>query len=73
MSRALTSPAISLTGVDWIAPVRIDAAKPSSSAREGVALSDEWIADVEAANVILIGRPLHNGNIRKPDILAEKL
>lgn len=60
-SRDLTSPAIPLTGVEWIATARIDAAKPSSSEREALALSDELIAEVEAANVILIGAPLLNG------------
>lgn len=62
----MTSPAIPLTGFEWIATARIDAAKPSSSEREALALSDELIAEVEAANDILIGAALHNGNIPAP-------
>lgn len=50
----------------WVAAARTDPAKRTSAELEALALSDELIGELEAADIILIGAPMYNFAISAP-------
>lgn len=66
VNRDLTSTAAPAIGDAWVAAARTDAAKRAAGETQVLALSDELIDEIEAANVVLIGAPMYNFTISAP-------
>jgi len=58
--RDLAEDRLPYVGVPWITGIFLDAEKHTPEMREALAISDELIAEVFAADEILIGTPMYN-------------
>jgi FMN-dependent NADH-azoreductase len=64
--RDLISSAIPSISDEWVTAARTEPAKRGSADRQVLALSDELIGELDAANLILIGAPMYNFTISAP-------
>lgn len=63
VSRDLGASVIPAIGDEWVTAARSDPGQRTPSDRQVLALSDGLVDELEAANIILIGAPMHNFTI----------